>query len=106
MTLQSIARIPTDQGGRYIRRLCKHWGHKLAVDFDDDSGTVVFPRDARGANWPGDARLIMQAHADNLECRLETSAEGQREALKGAVERHLERFAFREGSLSYEWVDA
>jgi hypothetical protein len=106
MTLQSTARIPTTQGSRYLLRLCKHWSHSLAVAFTPDTGTVTFPRDARGAEWPGDARLVMQAYEDNLECRLEASAEGQLEALKGAVVRHLDRFAFREAPLHCEWQDA
>lgn len=106
MTLQSVAHVPTTEGSRYIRRLCKHWGHNLAVEYSDGAGTVAFPRDARGAEWPGDARLTLQAHADNLECRLETSAAGQLEALKGAVARHLDRFAFKEAPLHFDWRDA
>lgn len=40
-----------------------------------------------------------------LECRIEASAPGQLEALKGAVARHLDRFAFREAPLTFEWKD-
>ena len=105
MTTRSTAHIPTSEGSRYLRRLCKHWSHSLAVEFNDNGGTVVFPRDARGANWPGDAKLVMHAHADTLECRLEASATGQLEALKGAVARHLDRFAFREAPLAFDWQD-
>lgn len=105
MTLQSTTQIPTTQGRRYLLRLCRHWSHKLAVDFTAESGSVTFPRDARGASWPGDAHLFLQAHADTLECTLEASAAGQLEALKGAVSRHIERFAFREAPLQFEWQD-
>jgi len=35
--------------------------------------------------------------------RIEASAEGQLEALKGAVARHLDRFAFREAPLAFDW---
>lgn len=56
---------------------------------------MIFPRNARGADWPDDAMLLMQAHDDGLECRLEASAAGQLEALKGAVARHIDRFALR-----------
>lgn len=106
MTLQSTAHIPTQQGGRYLRRLCKHWSHSLAVEWSEHAGTVIFPRDARGADWPGEARLTLQAHDDELECRLEASAAEQLDALKGAVARHLERFAVREEPLQFDWLDA
>ena len=103
---QSTARIPTASGSRYLQQLCKHWSHNLAVEFTPQAGTVIFPRDARGADWPGDATLTLQAHGDNLECRLQASASGQLEGLKGAVARHLDRFAFREAPLRFDWQDA
>ena len=106
MTLHSTARVPTSNGSRYLQQLCKHWGHNLSVEFTEDKGTVIFPRNARGADWPGDATLVMQAHNDGLECRLEASAAGQLEALKGAVARHIDRFAFREAPLAFDWRDA
>ena len=65
----------------------------------------MFPRNARGADWPGDATLTMQAHDDGLDCRLEASAAGQLDALKGAVARHIDRFAFREAPLAFDWQD-
>lgn len=67
---------------------------------------MVFPRNARGADWPGDATLTLRAGGDSLECRLEASADGQLEALKDVVARHLERFAFREAPLRFDWRDA
>jgi hypothetical protein len=48
----------------------------------------------------------MIAHADTLECRILASAPGQLEGLKGAVARHLDRFAFREAPLPFHWQDA
>ena len=105
MTFSSISRVPTANGSRYLQQLCKHWSHNLAVDFTPVTGTVTFPRNARGADWPGDARLVLQAHDAALECRLEASAMGQLDALKGAVARHLDRFAFREAPLTFDWHD-
>jgi hypothetical protein len=105
MTITSTARVPTTKGSRYLQQLCKHWSHNLTVEFTETEGKVVFPRNARGADWPGDATLVMQAHDDGLECRLLASADGQLEALKGAVARHLDRFAFREAPLAFNWQD-
>jgi hypothetical protein len=67
---------------------------------------VVFPKNARGADCPGDATLTLKAEQDVLECKLEASAEAQREALKGIVSSHLDRFAFREAPLTFDWRDA
>jgi hypothetical protein len=106
MTFQSIVRVPTSKASRYLQQLCKHWAHNLAVEFTETEGKVTFPRNARGADWPGDATLTMQAHDDGLECRLDASAAGQLEALKGAVARHIDRFAFREAPLAFDWHDA
>lgn len=106
MSTHSTARVPTANGSRYLQQLCKHWSHNLEVEFTPEKGRVVFPRNARGADWPGDATLLLEAHADVLECRLEASVEGQLEALKGAVARHIDRFAFREAPLAFGWRDA
>ena len=106
MTSISTAAVPTENASRYLQQLCKHWQHNLTVEFTADRGTVVFPRDARGADWPGDALVTMTAQAEVLDCRIEASAPGQLEALKGALARHLDRFAFREAPLAFEWRDA
>ena len=106
MTVSSTADVPTASGSRYLQQLCKHWSHNLKVEFTPEAGTVVFPKDARGADWPGDATLTLTAAADALECKLEASAEAQREALKGVVSSHLARFAHREGPLTFDWKDA
>lgn len=105
MATRSEVQVPTAHASRYLQQLCKHWSHDLTVAFDETRGTVTFPRNARGADWPGDATLVMQARDDGLDCRLEASAPGQLEALKGAVARHIDRFAFREAPLPFNWQD-
>lgn len=101
----STANVATQNASRYLQQLCKHWAHNLQVEFDTDRGQVVFPKDARGAAWPGDALFSMAASENELVCRIDASAPGQLSGLKGAVERHLDRFAFREGALAYDWRD-
>jgi uncharacterized protein len=105
MTNSSVAQVPTTNGSKYMQQLCKHWAHNLAVEFTPEKGTVIFPRDARGAEWPGDGLVTMTAHAQALECRIDASVVGQLEGLKGALARHLDRFAFREAPLTFDWVD-
>ena len=101
----TVAHVKTENASRYLQQLCKHWAHKLKVEFTHEKGSIVFPHDARGASWPGDATLTLVAHADNLECRLDASAEGQRDALQKAIANHLDRFAFREAPMPFDWKD-
>lgn len=103
MSLSATARVPTTQASRYLQQLCKHWQHNLAVDFTADHGTVAFPKDARGADWPDDALVTFDARAEALDVRIDASAAGQLDALKDAVARHLDRFAFREAPLAFDW---
>jgi hypothetical protein len=93
----------TDKASRYLQQLCKHWEHNLKVEYAADHGTIVFPKDARGANWPADGLVTLDAKPDGVAIRIDASADGQLEGLKGAVERHIDRFAFREAPLKYEW---
>lgn len=106
MSASSTALVPTASGSRYLQQLCKHWQHNLEVEFDANEGRVTFPKDARGADWPGDALVTMTAQESGLVCRIDASAPGQLKGLKGAVARHLDRFAFREAPLTFEWVDS
>ena len=94
----------TEKASRYLQQLCKHWEHNLTVEFSADHGTIVFPKDARGADWPGDGLVTLDARPDGLAIRVVASAGGQLEGLMGAVERHVDRFAFREAPLAYAWA--
>lgn len=106
MAATSTASVPTKNGSRYLQQLCKHWSHNLAVEFDAERGKVTFPRDARGADWPDDAVFTMEAGHEALECRIDASSPEHLAGLKGVVERHLDRFAFREAPLRFDWQDA
>ena len=102
---KAIAKVPTTSGSRYLQQLCKHWSHNLTVEFTPERGTVVFPKDARGADWPADALVTMEAQAETLDVTIDASSPEHLEALKGPVARHLDRFAFREAPLTFEWAD-
>jgi uncharacterized protein len=102
-TVTASARVPTASASKYLQQLCKHWEHNLQVEFTPDNGTVIFPRDARGADHPGDAVVNFNAVEDGLDVRIDASSDEQLEALKGAVARHLDRFAFREAPLAFDW---
>ncbi|MHA4837376.1 DUF2218 domain-containing protein [Sphingopyxis sp. MSC1_008] len=106
MTVSATAKAPTAHANKYLQQLCKHWQHNLVVEFTPDHGTVTFPKDARGADWPGDALATFDAGPDALSVRIDASVGEQLEGLKGAVARHLDRFAFREAPLTFDWQAA
>jgi len=100
----AMARVPTTNGSRYLQQLAKHWSHNLKVEFTPEHATIVFPRDARGAEWPADGLVTMDARAQTLDVTVDASSPAHLEALKGAVARHLDRFAFREAPLTFDWA--
>ena len=106
MTITTTAAVPTQNGSRYLQQLCKHWSHNLEVDFTPEHGTVRFPKDGRAGNFPGDAVATLDAGADTLEVRIDASVAEQRDVLKRVVAEHLDRFAFREAPLAFDWRDA
>lgn len=86
------ARVPTASGAKYLQQLCKHWGHKFDVDLSDHKGIVRFPS----------AVATMEADADGLMVTIEAQEE-EIERMKGVVASHLDRFAFREAPLAFDW---
>lgn len=106
MTISATATVPTESASKYLQQVCKHWQHNLTVEFTPEHGTIVFPKDARGADWPADALVTFDAHDAGLDVRIDASSEGQLEGLKGAVARHVDRFAFREAPLPFDWKPA
>ena len=102
-SFDAIAHVPTADASKYLQQLCKHWQHNLAVEFTPDHGTVAFPKDARGATWASDALVTFDAGPDALSVRIDASVAEQLVRLEGAVARHLDRFAFREAPLLFDW---
>lgn len=94
MTNTISANVPTTSGSRYLQQLCKHWAHKLAVSFTPEVGQVTFPNGAV-------THLV--AHSDYLEVRIDLPSADMAENMQGVVARHLDRFAFREAPLSFNW---
>lgn len=106
MSASSTASVPTKSASRYLQQVCKHWAHNLAVEFTPERGTIVFPRDGRGGPWAADGLVTMESTPDQLICRIDASEPAQLAGLKGALARHIDRFAFREAPLPYDWQDA
>ena len=89
------ARVPTANAAKYLQQLCKHWSHKLDVDLSDRRGVVRFPS----------AVATMEASQDSLLVTIEAEESATLERMKGVVASHLDRFAFREAPLPFEWSE-
>ena len=42
MTYRQSARVATDEPARFMKQLCRHFGHKLEVEWSEDRGSIVF----------------------------------------------------------------
>ncbi len=97
--LTSSARAETPNAARYLGQLCKHFAHKITVDYDGeatpDHGTAHFP-------W-GTCRMTATDKSLSLEARAD-SAEGLGR-IRAVIDDHLGRFAWRE-KLALEWTTA
>jgi hypothetical protein len=91
MTL--TATVPTTSGSRYLQQLCKHWSHKFETDFSPEQGVIAFPM--------GPIRMVAQPEA--LVVTLEPEEGADVERFKQVVADHLDRFAFREAPLPFDW---
>ena len=82
---------------RYIQQVVSHWGHKFATSYEDGVGTFPFS-DLETA--------VMSAQPGGIAITLTTAEHERNIHMRGVIERHIDRFAFREAPLTYEWKDA
>lgn len=78
--------VATPNASRYLQQLCKHFAHKVAVDFDPQSARVDFPF--------GDCRMRADGEALQIDCVCPSP-----EALartRFVIDDHLTRFSWRE----------
>lgn len=94
----SRAHIPTTSGAKYMTQLCKHWSHRLAVDYNETTGRVAFD---------DERRCVFHATPEALEIDVETASEDQLARTQDTVVNHLKRFAFREdfGEIGWRRLD-
>ena len=90
----SVARVPTHSASRYLQQLAKHWSPKMTVKFSAEEGSVEFPNGAR---------LAMRADSDTLDLELSVPEDGDVARMREVVASHLDRFAFREAPLTFDW---
>jgi hypothetical protein len=93
---KAIAVVPTESGWKYVQQLCKHWAHKLEVNLTEQKGVVKF----------AEGTAVMTSDARALTVEIEATSPDVLERMKGVVSSHLDRFAFREAPLPFDWKSA
>lgn len=89
-----VARVPTHAASRYLQQLAKHWSHKMEVSFSEQEATIAFPNGAT---------LDLRADSETLDVRLSVPEAGDVARMEEVVASHLDRFAFREAPLTFDW---
>lgn len=92
----STAIVATDHASTYIVQLCRHWAHKLTVNFNVEHAHIDFGSGRVARLDAGDGELrISVSDADPAGLPI----------LEQVVEDHIKRFGFRE-DLRFDWVRA
>lgn len=87
--------VETAKASGYLQQLCKHFGHKIPVEFDARRGRIEFPM--------GICDLEASEDADVLTLRASAATAEKLARVKEVVASHLLRFAFRE-ELKVDWT--
>lgn len=92
--LVTTARYPTAHASKYLQQLCKHFGHKVEVSYDESHGRAALPA--------GPAEL--DADAEGLTVRI--TAEDAKSLIQArfVIDSHLVTFAHREDFCGLHWL--
>jgi hypothetical protein len=93
---RSVATVKSERASIYLQQLCKHFAHRIPVEFTPERGRIAFPDTGLCRLTATDGVLTLEAEADDAD-RLARVQE--------VVDRHLVRFAFREPP-TIEWKAA
>ena len=96
MSLKETGVFETANASRYMQQLCKHFAHKVEVDYDETQARAALP--------VGSATM----NADDSVLRVNITAEDE-EGLARArhiIDDHLRRFARRENFEHMTWQSA
>jgi uncharacterized protein len=93
--MTSRADVATTTPARYMKQLCRHFGHRQQAEFDDERGTIRFEFGVCDLAAGGEVLTLV------------VTAEGgeELERMERVVGSHLERFAHRD-ELTVTWQRA
>jgi hypothetical protein len=83
----------TPNGPKYLQQLCKHFAHKTEARFTETEGRVSF----------GFGTAHMSADDAGLSVRFDLDAADTEDRARMVIDKHLARFAFREGFEHMTW---
>jgi hypothetical protein len=84
---RSVATVKSERASIYLQQLCKHFAHKIPVEFTPERGRITFPETGACSLTAADGLLTMEAEAEDAD---------KLARVEDVVDRHLVRFAFRE----------
>jgi hypothetical protein len=87
-------RVATDKPTPYLKQLCKHFGHKIEVSFDDERGSITFAMGRCDLDATSGDALVLRATADD---------DAKLADVKRIVGSHLQRFGRRD-ELDVAWA--
>lgn len=86
----------TPNASKYLQQLCKHFGHKVDVTYDENAGQARLP--------VGTAHMAVNAEGLRISIELENIEDRPR--AESIIDSHLVRFAFREDFKTMDWTIA
>jgi hypothetical protein len=95
MIITSIGFVTTAKADRYIQQLVKHWSHKLDIDCRDGVARIPFN---------SDVHLALETRNGGIAMTLTSPSDEADVRFRKVFEQHLDRFAFREAPLAYDWT--
>jgi len=95
-SLSSIGLVATTKPAPYMKQLCRHFGHRNEVSFDDRSGTIQLSSGTCRLDASAPAQLVLEATAADAESLAR---------LCDVIGGHLERFGSRD-ELAVSWSAA
>lgn len=94
-TFHTTTTFPLTDPMRLIRRLCKHWAHKITTEYSDHEGSVDF----------GDQKLAkLYANDGTITIKISTPTQADLETIQDVVERHVIRMIPEEEITEIEWA--
>ncbi len=88
------AKITTDNPERYIKRLCKHFAHKVDADYSESAGFVNFS--------PGTCK--MKAEESSIIFTINSEGQERTADLENVISRHMDQFA-RDETFNWHWEE-
>lgn len=94
--MKATARFRTEHGRKYLVQLCKHFAHKIEVDYTEERGRCEL------SSGPAE----MAADDEGITFVVSAEDETGLDRAKDVIARHLARFAFREDPGELPWSAA